>query len=114
MNSTDQAVLIVRGGPHDGETILIAGRTTTFGRQTGNDVVVDEPGVSRQHAEIVETEVGYYLSDLSSNGTYVKGKRIEEGIHHLSDGDTFRLGPSDVSFTFRSPSSPTIEIVIPQ
>lgn len=49
--------------------------TLLFGRETGNDIVVSDPRVSRQHARIELRNGTFYLADSSTNGTYV----LEEG-----------------------------------
>ena len=49
--------------------------TLLFGRETGNDIVVSDPRVSRQHARIELRNGAFYLADSSTNGTYV----LEEG-----------------------------------
>jgi pSer/pThr/pTyr-binding forkhead associated (FHA) protein len=50
----------------------------TIGRDPSNDLVLDDPEVSRRHAEIVVEKGQLILFDnLSSHGTYVDGKRIE-------------------------------------
>ena len=64
--TADQTALVVQGGPTDGEVIPLLDRTT-MGRQSGNDVLVADLGVSRQHAAILKTEDGYSLRDLSSS-----------------------------------------------
>ena len=46
-----------------------------FGRETGNDIVVSDPRVSRQHARIELRNGMFYLADSSTNGTYL----LEEG-----------------------------------
>ncbi|MCH8884300.1 MAG: FHA domain-containing protein, partial [SAR324 cluster bacterium] len=33
----------------------------TLGRLSDNDVVIDDPWVSRRHAEIISTHEGYFL-----------------------------------------------------
>ena len=49
--------------------------TLLFGRETGNDIVVSDPRVSRQHARIELRNGAFYLADSSTNGTYL----LEEG-----------------------------------
>lgn len=49
--------------------------TLLFGRETGNDIVVSDPRVSRQHARIELRNGMFYLADSSTNGTYL----LEEG-----------------------------------
>ena len=68
-------------------------------------------GVSRPHAEIVQTDRGHRLSDLdSTNGTWVNGRRLDkEEKHVLRDGDDIRLGQSEIALIFRNPEGPTLE-----
>lgn len=63
--------------------------------------ISDNKAVSRKHASIVWKNNEYYVCDLGSvNGSYVKEKRIPEGILvKLSDGDTLRI--ADEEFTIR-------------
>lgn len=71
-----------------------------LGRGPDSDIRIDDPGVSRHHADIV---VGSHvlLRDLgSTNGTFVDGTRINEC--RLSDGAKIRLGST--TLTFRSSS----------
>jgi pSer/pThr/pTyr-binding forkhead associated (FHA) protein/tetratricopeptide (TPR) repeat protein len=50
-----------------------------IGRQDGNDLILTEGGVSRQHARIFLEGSKVLLEDLSSaNGTYVDGERITD------------------------------------
>ncbi|MFP2911436.1 FHA domain-containing protein, partial [Pyxidicoccus sp. 3LFB2] len=50
-----------------------------LGRQAGNDVVLTEGGVSRNHARVFEDGGAVFIEDLSSaNGTFVDGERIAE------------------------------------
>src|SRR6266511_3572491 len=47
-----------------------------IGRERGCQLVVDDPLVSRRHAEVVFAEDGWLLRDLGSrNGTFVEGQR---------------------------------------
>ena len=101
MDSTGRPVLVTEGGADEGQLIALGG-TTTFGREPGNDVVVIEAGVSRQHASIVQTGDGYLLTDLgSSNGTFVNQQRLTEEPHLLQDGDRIRLGTVEWYFLYQ-------------
>ncbi|MEI6124311.1 MAG: FHA domain-containing protein [Bacteroidota bacterium] len=59
----------------------------TIGRNPSNDVVINDPNVSRQHASITLNNDGsYYICDLGSrNGTYVNGKKITEQMLFHND-----------------------------
>ena len=64
-----------------------------FGRDPGNDVILDKPNVSRFHAQVTRVGKRYYVTDMrSSNGTFVNDKRVEGDIW-LNPQDTIRIGP---------------------
>lgn len=73
------------------------GPSLVFGREAGNDVVVEHNQVSRRHAEITATSGGYVLTDLSTNGTFVNGQRIQ-GPRTLARADMIRVGDSEFRF----------------
>ena len=101
--------LLIQGGPDDGEVVEL-GRTTTLGRDPQNDLTIAEREVSRNHAEIVETDDGYCLRDLySTNGTFVNRHRIPEGDYLLHDGDVINLGASARSLAIRLPGAVAVE-----
>ncbi|MCK4414193.1 MAG: SpoIIE family protein phosphatase [Candidatus Eisenbacteria sp.] len=63
-----------------------------IGRGSQNDIVVVDPSVSREHAEVIVEADRVAIRDLgSSNGTWVNGQRITEEID-LRAGDRLRLG----------------------
>jgi ABC-type multidrug transport system ATPase subunit len=62
----------------------------TIGR-AGNNIILDNPQVSRQHAVIEQAGGRHTLRDVgSTNGTFVNGKRI--GTHLLTPGDVIQIG----------------------
>ena len=76
----------------NGETFPLAGDVTTVGRGDGVDIALDDPSVSRLHAELVRRGDHVYVSDLglSTNGTRVNGRPV--GRRVLSDGDVLSFG----------------------
>ena len=63
----------------------------TIGRESDNDVVIDEGGVSRYHAVVERRGSFWTVRDLkSSNGTWVGAARISRTV--LNDGESFRIG----------------------
>jgi len=65
----------------------------TFGRDAGNDVVLNKPNVSRFHAQVTRVGRRYYVTDLrSANGTFINDKRVEGDVW-LNPQDTIRIGP---------------------
>jgi hypothetical protein len=89
--------LVIRKGPHAGQTILLVAPTLTLGRDPVADVVIDDAEVSRLHARLVETPDGYRLQDLgSTNGTFVDGRNISAGPILLEPDQEIQLGSSVV------------------
>jgi ABC-type multidrug transport system ATPase subunit/pSer/pThr/pTyr-binding forkhead associated (FHA) protein len=65
----------------------------TFGRDPANDVICDNPRVSRFHAQVTRVGRRYYVTDLrSTNGTFVNDKRVQGNVW-LNPQDTIRIGP---------------------
>lgn len=61
-----------------------------IGRQPHNELQIDEPGVSKEHATIVTIGNDQILEDLgSTNGTSVNGVRV--GRHILQNGDVIQI-----------------------
>ena len=63
-----------------------------IGRATNNEVVLHNAVVSRDHLEIRKLDREWEVVNLSSNGTYVDGKRIEQA--KVTDGMVVRLANS--------------------
>jgi hypothetical protein len=81
----------------DGKKNVLAGERMTVGRSRDCELVVDDPNVSRRHAEIRKTIEGWMVVDLgSTNGVKVNGKRVHEEV--LRPGDTITLGLVDLEF----------------
>jgi hypothetical protein len=69
-----------------------------IGRDDGADVLIDNPSVSRRHAEIRLSDDGWVVEDLgSSNGTFVRGSKIQ-GPHALGLGDEVGFGTFSIVF----------------
>jgi hypothetical protein len=69
-----------------------------IGRDDGADVLIDNPSVSRRHAEIRLGDDGWVVEDLgSSNGTFVRGSKIE-GPQALGLGDEVGFGKFSIVF----------------
>jgi DNA-binding winged helix-turn-helix (wHTH) protein len=85
------------------ERIKLRQDVTTLGRSDSCAVVIPLPVISRLHARIELQHDRYLLFDAgSANGTFVNGKRIEQGAQ-LSTGDEIWLGSSDVTLRFSDP-----------
>jgi len=71
--------------------------SVTMGRQSHNNLVVEDSRVSRSHARIVYRQDKFVLIDHSTNGTYVfikggKGMNLKQNELALSGSGIFGLG----------------------
>lgn len=81
----------------NGTSYEIRRKKTTIGRLSSNDIVVDDHLVSRQHAQIIYDGKSFFIVDnLSLNGTYVNGIRVDEA--KLADGDEIQIGGEKFRF----------------
>jgi pSer/pThr/pTyr-binding forkhead associated (FHA) protein len=81
----------------DGKEFTVPGGGLVFGRDASCDVVVAQTEVSRRHAEIVADDQGYNLRDLSANGSFVNGVRVQ-GAQRLARSDVLRIGSEEFRF----------------
>jgi hypothetical protein len=81
-----------------GERCVLEKQRSVLGRSRDADVRIEDPNVSRRHAEIVQEGSTYWLVDLgSTNGTEVDGRRVQRV--RLADGSRFTLGETTVTFS---------------
>jgi pSer/pThr/pTyr-binding forkhead associated (FHA) protein len=96
MDSGGTFQLVMRQGPQPGEIFPISGMVMTIGRDARNDITVNDPEVSRQHAQLSLQAQGYVITDQgSTNGTFVNGERLA-APYRLSNGDEVGLGETVV------------------
>ena len=79
------------GAPRDPAS-RIQPQVTRIGRHPGNNIVISDLSVSKQHAELRRTPAGRYsIIDLGSHdGTYVNGTRVSQ--QELNEGDVIAIG----------------------
>jgi hypothetical protein len=81
----------------DGQRRDLTQAVTVVGRAVDADVVLDDPGVSRRHAEIHLIDGRARVIDLgSTNGTFVDGERVHAG--DLNEGSTITVGRTRIVF----------------
>jgi len=79
-------------------------RKFTIGRDTTCDIVLNDPKVSRFHAEILPENEGWVLVDKNStNGSFINGERITSKF--LSQGDVILVGNSRLNVLVDSDTS---------
>jgi pSer/pThr/pTyr-binding forkhead associated (FHA) protein len=82
------------------KTFSLAKDRVVIGRMADSDVVVSDPGVSRQHAEVRREDGEFVIADLgSTNGTMVNASSI--GEHTLEEGDRITVGRTVLEFRRR-------------
>lgn len=86
----------------DGREYRIDVAPFVFGREAGSAVVIASPDASRQHAEIVSRPDGDVLVDLSSNGTFVNGERVQ-ARRELKALDVIRIGAEEFRYYPETP-----------
>ena len=90
-----QSELVLRMA--DGEYRFPVTDGATLGRGLDNTIVLDDPRVSRRHAQLRSVNGRWMVSDhQSTNGTFVNGMRV--GEHPLNPGDIVSLGGLELRF----------------
>ena len=82
----------------DGQTKRVDKRRILLGRSRECDIQVEDPNVSRRHAELRQEGASYWIVDLeSTNGIEVNGRRVKRA--KLDSGDSFTVGSTEITFT---------------
>jgi hypothetical protein len=78
-------------------TYALSRPTTRIGRGSESDLRIDDPGISRNHAELRRSGGDVTLVDLgSTNGVVVDGQRVDQA--RLRDGSRVQLGSTTLVF----------------
>ena len=89
---TERALLV-----GEGRRRILSGDAVVLGRSRAADIVLDDPNVSRRHAELQREDSRWAIADLgSTNGVKVNGRRVERA--YLEPGDEIVLGTSTLQF----------------
>lgn len=79
------------------ERVVTEKEHISIGRTTENDIVLDNRGVSRKHAQIEFSDQGAVLIDNDSlNGTFVNQRKVTE--QPLHDNDIITIGKYDLVY----------------
>jgi hypothetical protein len=88
--------LSVRQGPRPNLVFELDQDSYIIGREAGAEIVIEDPQVSRRHAQLTRQGMSYLIEDIgSTNGTYVNGKRVTAPML-LSNGDMIGLADTIV------------------
>ena len=95
------AYLLVQCPGQTDDKFLLTDKQVTVGRLPGNELVIDEPSVSRHHARIFPSHEGHTIVDLGSrNGVWVNGQQASEAPIPLRHGDKVALGGQGVALRY--------------
>lgn len=80
------------------EKFVLCSQRITIGRGRNNDLKLNSPAVSRNHAVMTLSRGRWYITDCgSTHGTFVNGKMIKGNIL-LHSGDILRFGDEQLKF----------------
>jgi len=94
------AQLVVLGGESAFTVHTVDTAEFTIGRDAGNHLVLRSSVVSRRHAAVLRTDVGYAVEDRGSrSGVRVNGRPVKPGEQHrLRHGDRIQLSDCQLLF----------------
>jgi hypothetical protein len=82
----------------EGRRLVVGPGGVTLGRSRECDIVLSDPNVSRQHAEVRARGGSWVLTDLgSTNGSRINGRPVE-GSEVIRPGDEIELGSTQLRF----------------
>ncbi len=87
----EACLIVIRGNPQ-GKRYEILKPAMSMGRDVTADIIINDPNVSRNHAEVIKDGNDIKLKDNNStNGTYVNNKKLTEAVV-LKKEDMIKLG----------------------
>lgn len=93
--------LVMRSGPSVGKVYPLEKNELFVGRDLSNEVVINDPEISRRHSRLYMQGNSFVVEDLgSTNGTFVNGQRLM-GPYMLRPGDVITFGER-MSLVFES------------
>ena len=109
-----QFQLTMRSGPNPGTVFALDGDQISIGRDSSNEIPVNDAEISRRHSRLSFKGGKYVVEDLgSTNGTFVNGQRLT-GPHVLKSGEVISLG-EQIVFVYESvDSDPGATMVSPK
>jgi len=89
--------LVVHDDSSDPRTVRLSKEIVTIGRLPDCDVVLDDRGASRRHAQVRTKDGVSTLTDLgSTNGTRLNGATVQSRA--LEDGDRITIGTTVIEY----------------
>jgi phosphoserine phosphatase RsbU/P len=98
------ALVFVQGSEQ--KNIVLNRTPFSVGRKIDKDLVIADPRVSRDHAQIMQEGQDFFIIDLGSkHGTFVNGERIQR--QKLERGDRLEFGARDAAYVLFNPAHAT-------
>ena len=90
--------LIINTPGHPASHVPLTQATITLGRNADNDIVLPAEGVSRHHARLQATSLGWEVVDQGGiNGTFVNDRRLRaDDATPMTPGERLRIGPYEL------------------
>ena len=97
-------LILVQG--NEQKDIVLNRTPFSVGRKVDKDLVIADPRVSRDHAQIIQEESVFFLVDQGSkHGTFVNGERIQR--QKLEPNDRLEFGARDSAYVVFNPAHAT-------
>jgi pSer/pThr/pTyr-binding forkhead associated (FHA) protein len=104
----------MRSGPNPGTVYALDSDQISIGRDSSNEISVNDAEVSRRHTRLTFQGGKYVLEDMgSTNGTFVNGQRLT-GPRVLKSGEVVSLGEQIVFVYEAVDSDPGATMVSPR
>ena len=101
MPEQSDIMLVVERGVPGVQAFPLDQDVSLLGASQSSDIFLDNPYVSRMHAQIVQEQDGWAIRDLDSkNGTFVNGVRLRDEGRLLESGDRIELAEGQVVLRF--------------
>ena len=83
-----------------GTAFVLSDREYVIGRSDSADITIAEGTVSGRHCTLFQTENGSYAvrDEGSTNGTRVNGRKLEDEVVPLENGDLLQVGSVEMMF----------------
>src|SRR5229473_1358034 len=97
-------LILVQG--NEQKDIVLNRTPFSVGRKVDKDLVIADPRVSRDHAQIIQEESVFFLVDQGSkHGTFVNGERVQR--QKLERNDRMEFGARDSAYVIFNPAHAT-------
>ncbi len=98
--------LLVKSGSESGKSLTVSSSRVKIGRAPGNEVILPDRTVSREHAVLLRCRGDWYIQDVGShNRVLVNGAPVVSCVVH--EGDEIKLG--DVLLLFQGSTEDVLE-----